>query len=109
MKYLSKTIEYGLYFLVFLLPLQTRWIIKPGELNNGPWEYGTYSLYGTDILLIIILALFIIREITALRLAITEKKTGNSKIIWWFIGGLILVSAVSSTGAADKLLALYKL
>ena len=60
MKYLNKIIEYGLYLLVFLLPIQTRWIIKSGEINNGYWEYGTYSLYGTDILLLIILLLFII-------------------------------------------------
>ncbi len=49
-------IEYGLYLLVFLLPIQTRWIIKAGELN----EYGTISLYGTDILLILLLSLFVI-------------------------------------------------
>jgi len=60
MKYLNKTIEYGLYLLVFLLPMQTRWIIKAGELNGGYFEYGTYSLYATDVLLILLLLLFII-------------------------------------------------
>ncbi len=55
-KKLNKIIKYGLYLLVFLLPIQTRWIIKAGELN----EYGTISLYGTDILLILLLFLFVI-------------------------------------------------
>jgi len=48
LKTINKTIEYGLYLLVFLLPIQTRWIIKLGES-----EYGTVSLYGTDVLLIL--------------------------------------------------------
>ena len=59
MKKLEKIIEYGLYLLVFLLPMQTRWIIKTGELNGGYWEYGTISLYSTDILLAVLLVLFV--------------------------------------------------
>ncbi|MCK5510312.1 O-antigen ligase family protein [Candidatus Parcubacteria bacterium] len=57
---LKKLTEYGLYLLVFLLPLQTRWIIRPGELNGGYFEYGTISLYATDIILLAVLLLFII-------------------------------------------------
>ena len=53
MKQLKIIIEYGLYLFVFFLPIQTRWIIKYGES-----EYGTISLYGTDILLIILIVLF---------------------------------------------------
>ena len=134
MNFLNKTIEYGLYLLVFLLPLQTRWIIKAGELNGGPLEYGTYSLYATDILLIIILLLFFVREIASLPghrlLAMTEERLsrcndrnppnppleggqirfpGNNRKTWWFVGGLLLASAVSVFFAIDRLLALYKL
>jgi len=63
MKFINKTIEYGLYLLVFALPIQTRWIIKAGALNGGPWEYGTYSLYATDILLLLLLLLFIVKAV----------------------------------------------
>ena len=106
MKYLNKTIEYGLYFLVFLLPIQTRWIIKAGDT-----EYLSYSLYATDILLIIVLLLFVVREIASLTLAMTDKGLSrrNNIVIWWFIGGLALMSAVSVFFAASKPLALYKL
>ena len=55
-------IEYGLYLLVFLLPIQTRWIIKEGSINGGHWEYGTISLYGTDILLILLVFLFFVSK-----------------------------------------------
>lgn len=43
---------------LFLLPWQTRWIYQAGELNGGYWEYGTFSLYGTEILLWLIIILF---------------------------------------------------
>jgi len=104
MKYLNKAIEYGFYLLVFVLPLQTRWIIRAGQIDNGPWEYGTISLYGTDILLIIVLAWFIIYRLAAG----DEKKVSDNKIIWWLNGGLMLATAVSAFFAVNKQLAFYK-
>ncbi|MDO9399114.1 MAG: O-antigen ligase family protein [bacterium] len=116
MKYLNKIIEYGLYLLVFLLPIQTRWIIKAGET-----EYSTYSLYGTDILLLVILALFFILKFSIFNFQFsnnfqlinfqTKRKIQNTKYkiqIWWFVLGLILVSVVSIFFGLDKILALYK-
>ncbi|MFH0955809.1 MAG: O-antigen ligase family protein [Candidatus Falkowbacteria bacterium] len=114
MKYLNKTIEYGLYLLVFLLPIQTRWIIKMGELNGGPWEYGTYGLYATDILLLVLLVLFIIvtardrRERSSLTDSPRRCEARNGRVIWRFVEGLILISAVSALFATSRLLALYK-
>jgi len=126
MKYLTKTIEYGLYLLVFLLPLGTRWIIRAGET-----EYLTYSLYGTDILLVLLLALFAVLSFRLQRsgrrnplysefsplsdsssrslVGMTIKKSArNDKIGWFFIFGLVFTSAVSVFFALDKALALYK-
>jgi O-antigen ligase len=51
-------LEYGLYIFVFLLPWQTKLILRPGVLNGGNWGYGTIALYGTDILLIGLLVVF---------------------------------------------------
>jgi hypothetical protein len=107
MKYFSKTIEYGLYLLVFLLPLQTRWIIKAG-FN----EYQTYSLYGVDILLILVLLLYVVWVFYSLVAGQTRNENGldshNSRVIDWFLGGFLLISAISGLLAANKLLALYK-
>ncbi|MDP3043630.1 MAG: hypothetical protein Q8N21_04475 [bacterium] len=69
---INKTIEYGLYFLVFLLPVQTRWIIKP-EAS----EYLTISLYGTDILLIGLLILFIVSLFLKQRITNQELRIKN--------------------------------
>jgi O-antigen ligase len=59
MKFLEKILSSGLYFLAFILPLQTRLFIRPGTVNGGYFEYGTISLFGTDILLILLLILFV--------------------------------------------------
>lgn len=58
----------GLYLYVFLLPWQTRLIINQGYLNGGQWEYGTYSLYGTEILLLVLLIIEAVRRRTKNRL-----------------------------------------
>lgn len=58
MKLLKNILEYGLYLFVFLLPWQTKLILRSGWLNRGVWDYGTIALYGTDILLIGLLIVF---------------------------------------------------
>ncbi|MFH1773040.1 MAG: O-antigen ligase family protein [Patescibacteria group bacterium] len=96
---INKIIEYLLYLLVFLLPLQTRWIIKLGNM-----EYSTYSLYWTDIILVFILLLFIILKLSTYPLPTTNYQLPA----WRLIFGLVLISAVSVFFSSDKLLALYK-
>lgn len=53
----SKTIaQWLLVAIAFLLPWQTRYIVLPGTLQHDAWEYGTVSLYGLDILIILFIA-----------------------------------------------------
>ena len=59
MKFLNKIIEWGVYLFIFLLPWQTRLILKEGDLD-GYWEYGTVSVYGTGILLCFLFLLAIV-------------------------------------------------
>lgn len=56
--FFSKFIDWTILVFLFLLPWQTRLIWQQGEINGAPWEYGTYSIYGTQILLWIIIILF---------------------------------------------------
>ena len=109
---LKKLIEYGLCLLVFLLPLQTRWIIRPGELNGGYFEYGTISLYVTDIVLLAILLLFAIDLFKNKKIQNSkftrQASTGkiqNSSII---LAGLELIVFISCCFADNKLVAFYK-
>jgi len=55
---LKKIIEFGFYLFLFLLPWQTRLIWHEAYLNGFVWEYGRFSLYGTEILLWLILLLY---------------------------------------------------
>lgn len=48
-----------LLFLVFLLPLQTRYIASRAPLGTGTSEYGTISIYAVELLLWLCFAVFI--------------------------------------------------
>lgn len=60
MSKLKQAIEWLLYISVFFLPLQTRWIYQQGILNGEKWEYGTFSIYATEMLLGVIFVLALI-------------------------------------------------
>ena len=59
---LKKIHNFLLLAFLFLLPWQTRYIWHYGELNSGFWEYGTFSIYATEIFLWSILILFFVRH-----------------------------------------------
>jgi len=104
MKVLEKIIEYGLYFFVFILTLQTRLILKPGEINGGYFEYGTYSLYLTDLFLIFLILLFGFWVLKT-----KESKISNSEWRLVFsLGILDLFVFISCFFAHNKYLAFYK-
>jgi O-antigen ligase len=108
----NKTIELGIYLLVFLLPIQTRLIIRPGEVNGRYSEYLTVSLYATDLLFVGLLGLEAVLSLRgAKRQSNPEadgKTTGllrsarNDKVFWLFLAW----SASSILWAPDKLLTL---
>ena len=98
--------EYLLYALIFLLPLQTRWMVKLGELNGGYWEYGTYSLYASDIVLIVFLffCFFVFLSQPNFRFKIFDFRLRRT---WLYIGLLELFVFISIFSAYDWRLALY--
>lgn len=59
-KIINKLVVYGIYLFVFLLPWQTRWIYHKAYINNSPWEYGRFSLYASEIILLFVLFLAMI-------------------------------------------------
>ncbi len=101
---LQIVIEYGLYLLLFTLPWQTRWIIKEGEINGGYFEYGTYSLYASDILLLILLFL------SSIYLFKNRSKLKDFKItkFWYALAFLDLFVLISIFVASNHYLAFYK-
>ena len=72
-----------LSFFLFLLPWQTRWIWRQGEINGVPWEYGTFSIYTTEIIfwLAAIFLLISLWQQQKLKIAWREKNRKVSGII----------------------------
>ncbi|HNX10678.1 MAG TPA: O-antigen ligase family protein [bacterium] len=65
MKILDRLISRLSYLLIFFLPWQTRYFLRPGEINGGYCEYTTYSLYAVDLLILLLAGLSLIRAIKA--------------------------------------------
>lgn len=105
--FLVKKEDYGLYLLIFLLPWQARWIVRPGELNGGYWEYGTISLYAVDVLLLLLLAY---RGSGLLRSGAFQRWVAGRvrRDTFWLIAGMVELAVVVSVLAAPREgLALY--
>jgi len=90
MKFLGKTEKLLFYLLVFLLPLQLRTILHSFRPQFNEWT--SIYLYGTDILILLILFFWLIRKIK-------EKgwKIVGFQNIWVEVGLFLflLVSGVS--------------
>lgn len=55
---IEKFLEYLIYFFVFLLPFQTRYIFNYLTLGSNEFEYGKLSIYSADIIFALIIILF---------------------------------------------------
>lgn len=99
----KKLTNYLLIAIIFLLPLQTRYIWRAGMLNEGPWEYSTIALYGTDILILLTLLMALIVDFA------TNKENFKNRKYWLAILGLGIVSCLSLFLAGEKTLVLYGL
>jgi O-antigen ligase len=101
---LKKIIEFGIYLLLFILPWQTRLIIKPAEIGGKYFEYGTYSLYASDILLLLLMVLGAVYFFL--------KKPDIRKIkhqkVWLALVIFDIAIFISIFLAADSYLAFYK-
>ena len=94
---LKKISNLLLLAFLFLLPWQARYIWQYGELNNGYWEYGTFSIYATEILLWIILILFFVRHFLKkdFWIDLSKKKNAAILILTLFLFALGLATASS--------------
>lgn len=92
-------LEYGVYLLVFLLPLQTRFFLKEAFLGGTFWEYGVVSLYFSDVLIIIILLISMLEK--------RKKSLPKIKKTWFFLAFFELFVFISIFFAEIKYIAIY--
>jgi O-antigen ligase len=112
---LRKIIDGLVYLFVFLLPWQTVWIVEERFLGGAKWQAGTVAIYGTEILLWLIIILSLVvwakeknnkMSFDSFRSSITNHYlpvTGYSLLISIFL----LCSLLSIFWSGDKQLALY--
>ncbi|MBT3690471.1 O-antigen ligase family protein [bacterium] len=105
LKIISLLINYGTLIFVFLLPWQVRWIYHEAILNGQIWEYGRFSLYGTEILLILILLLSALKFIIQKKEIETLKPNLIFNINFWLVL-LVIWSALTIIWSADFYIAL---
>ena len=104
----AKIVEYLFYLFIFLLPWQTCWIWQAGKLGENVSQYLNFSLYGTEILLGLILVLAVIYKLLKRDWEIAFL---NLKILDFYILLLLLLimAVISIFFSADKNVALYYL
>ena len=59
----KKIITYGIYLLFFVLPFQTRYFFYSATINGEFWEYGSYTLYASELLLFFLAAYSVIYKL----------------------------------------------
>lgn len=104
---MAKFVAYLIYLFLFLLPWQTRLILRSGVINEGNWEYGIIGVFGTEILLWIIFAVqlfdrLIVKKNKKIFSIPGDHPQGNKYFILIFV--LFLIFNVIFV-AADKLVA----
>ena len=109
MNFLNKTVEYATLLFIFLIPWQARWIITPGQINGSYWEYGTISLYLSEIILLIALLAVVIKGIIYFKNNKNSFSFANIKSKSGFLLLIVIWAAVSVFWAIDKELAYEKL
>ena len=71
-----RRIEYLIYLFLFLLPWQTRLILRHGVLNNGNWEYGIVGVYGTELILWFLMLVYVWRRIFVKKTLAQAERAG---------------------------------
>ncbi len=97
MKSLRRTIDFLFFLFIFLLPWQTKLILRSAETN-----FNEISLYASHIILIILLVLFLIHR------AKTRKPSNKIPWLWYLLAGLEIFALISCFLAPDKMLVLYR-
>lgn len=87
---IKKITNYLLLGFLFLLPWQTRYIWQEGMLNQGHWEYGTFSIYATEILLWVIVVLFFVQNFLKKQVWIDLYQKRKTRFSLLFLLGLVL-------------------
>ena len=108
-KYCREGVNILFCALLFLLPWQTRWIARQGIINGNHSEFLTVSVYGTDLLLLFLIAVKLFENNYKFQIK-NFKSISNIKFLKlnkFIILSLFFIvwNALSIFWASDKILA----
>src|SRR3972149_8865452 len=96
----KKLAQFFFLTFVFLLPLQTVFLLREPMINGAKWQYGVIALYATDIFLVLALAIFVFR-------LISKQETIEKDAAFKLFLGLLAWIGFSVFWAADAKLGFY--
>lgn len=98
---ISKIQQLVLYLVVFLLPWQARYIFYDPTIAGEVWEYGRLSLYGWDIVLLILIIWLWPRLRQEFKVAFNQNRA------FYFYVLLVSLTFLTSAWAIKPLLVIY--
>lgn len=91
----NRLVAVGTAVLLMLLPWQTRWMAQLGQLNGGPWEYGTLSVYATEALLWVVVIVWLSSGGWRQLRTVPLPAAAVGLLAWAVIGGLWVDNAIA--------------
>ena len=89
-------------FLLFVLPWQLRHTFSFADVGGNYFEYGSYHIYFSEILLIALILIWLVRFKFSLK-----KIALGSKVIFWPLVALVVLGLLSAVWSVDPLLTIY--
>lgn len=102
-------IHYLFYLFLFLLPLQTRWIWRVRFINGGFWEYGSMSLYATELVLWCVLGMYLYYTYKNFKPSRPRYTPNTRFFIVASIFGFLFIAIMSLLWSKDYELSLYSI
>lgn len=89
---------------LFVLPLQTVYLLREPFIDGVKWEYGVIGVYAVDLLLGVLLVWVLISWLWSIRYTVLSIKYGGAEVI---LGFFLLWAGLSIFWAPDQMLAAY--
>ncbi len=97
-----RLLKYSFFTFLFLLPLQTVFLLREPFVLGEKWQYGTIGVYVTDVLLVVMLGVALCTWLRSIKYKVSSIKYGRSEAVLVLF---LLWAGLSVVWAGDQVLA----